>query len=435
MSLTYGLVRRALRCYKGHVLISCEKCATTYNLDERMLPPQGAPVQCTKCQHVFLAKPQAAAAVAAPASASNQTMMFGAPPAATPGVGAGAGALPNQTMMFGAVSPQQVVPTASAGASPNQTMMFGAVHADGPAPQPAPPAKAAAPAAANQTMMFGAVHSPPAPAQPAAPSNPNQTMMFGAVQAPAPTTKPVGAAAPNQTMMFGAVQAPPAPTGGASNQTMMFGAVQAPPAAAKSAPAVTTHQTMMFGAISPQGVTGTTVGGAAANSESTVRMSHADLERMMKPGDVPAPAGSGAPVRGPAQTMLFAAGASSVVVDPGLRPAAVTERISDVSILDTLPPSSGGTPAIKPNAAGAAPGHNALLEFAEAAPTQSGGPPAVDLPPEPLSGLLGKHGRGASTTRDTSLDELQYQLERRNRRAVLLVAAAVGVVLLAFGVN
>jgi predicted Zn finger-like uncharacterized protein len=39
------------------VLIRCEKCSTLYELDEKLLPPQGAPVQCSKCQYVFKAYP------------------------------------------------------------------------------------------------------------------------------------------------------------------------------------------------------------------------------------------------------------------------------------------------------------------------------------------------------------------------------------------
>ncbi len=39
------------------MLIRCEKCSTLYELDDRLLPPQGAPVQCSKCQFVFKAYP------------------------------------------------------------------------------------------------------------------------------------------------------------------------------------------------------------------------------------------------------------------------------------------------------------------------------------------------------------------------------------------
>jgi predicted Zn finger-like uncharacterized protein len=37
--------------------IRCERCSTTYDLDESLLAPEGSPVQCTKCQHVFTAVP------------------------------------------------------------------------------------------------------------------------------------------------------------------------------------------------------------------------------------------------------------------------------------------------------------------------------------------------------------------------------------------
>ncbi|HET7753560.1 MAG TPA: zinc-ribbon domain-containing protein [Anaeromyxobacteraceae bacterium] len=39
------------------MLIRCEKCSTTYELEERRIPPGGAPVQCSRCEHVFRAYP------------------------------------------------------------------------------------------------------------------------------------------------------------------------------------------------------------------------------------------------------------------------------------------------------------------------------------------------------------------------------------------
>ena len=39
--------------------IRCERCATIYELDERRLPPHGALVKCTRCEHVFRAAPPA----------------------------------------------------------------------------------------------------------------------------------------------------------------------------------------------------------------------------------------------------------------------------------------------------------------------------------------------------------------------------------------
>ena len=40
------------------MLIRCEKCNTLYELDDHRIPPQGAPVQCSKCQFVFKAYPK-----------------------------------------------------------------------------------------------------------------------------------------------------------------------------------------------------------------------------------------------------------------------------------------------------------------------------------------------------------------------------------------
>ena len=42
--------------------IRCERCATTYELDEKRLPPHGALVKCTRCGHVFRAAPPVAGA-------------------------------------------------------------------------------------------------------------------------------------------------------------------------------------------------------------------------------------------------------------------------------------------------------------------------------------------------------------------------------------
>jgi predicted Zn finger-like uncharacterized protein len=39
------------------VLIRCERCSTLYELEESLLSPEGSPVQCTRCEHVFTARP------------------------------------------------------------------------------------------------------------------------------------------------------------------------------------------------------------------------------------------------------------------------------------------------------------------------------------------------------------------------------------------
>lgn len=42
------------------MLIRCDRCSTLYELDEALLAPEGSPVQCTRCNHVFTARPAGA---------------------------------------------------------------------------------------------------------------------------------------------------------------------------------------------------------------------------------------------------------------------------------------------------------------------------------------------------------------------------------------
>ncbi len=218
--------------------ITCEKCSTTYVLDDALIPPQGVPVQCTRCAHVFTARvPTAAAPPPAKAAApGNSTMMFGSP-AAPP-----ADAPKNTTMMFGTAASNAPPPPQAPAAPPSArtTMMFGG------GATPAPPAPAQP--SARSTMVFGtaASNAPPA-AAPQAPANARTTMMFGAGAQPAPAAP--AAPAKNTTMMFGtpasnaasqAAQSAPPPAA-AANKTLVFGGAPAAPAA----PAKNT--TMMFG--------------------------------------------------------------------------------------------------------------------------------------------------------------------------------------------
>ena len=39
------------------MVIRCERCSTLYELDEALLAPEGSAVQCTRCDHVFTARP------------------------------------------------------------------------------------------------------------------------------------------------------------------------------------------------------------------------------------------------------------------------------------------------------------------------------------------------------------------------------------------
>lgn len=270
-------------------------------LDEALIPPQGAPVQCTRCGHVFTAKP-GAPDVAPPPQAippwenpelqnkpASSTLVFGGASSAPKSAPSA-----SQTMVFGSPAVGAVpAPPAPVRGNKNETMVFGTPGV-GSAPAHPP---AAAPKA-NQTMVFGtpAANTAPPPAQ-AAPSA-KQTMVFGGtppVQAPPPAPKA------NQTMVFGTpaanVSRPPAVAPAAQNpsQTLVFGGTRpaapttpahpaAPPAPAAAAPGPAKNQTMMFGRTPPaKPIPKVTVGSAepagyAANeeegqrTESTVRV-------------------------------------------------------------------------------------------------------------------------------------------------------------------
>lgn len=78
------------------MLIRCEKCTIVYELDERLLPPQGAPVQCSKCQFVFKAYPPQTTGGPVPASTglppSGQGSVTAPPSISSPGASAQAAA-------------------------------------------------------------------------------------------------------------------------------------------------------------------------------------------------------------------------------------------------------------------------------------------------------------------------------------------------------
>ncbi|MBK7860774.1 MAG: zinc-ribbon domain-containing protein [Archangiaceae bacterium] len=306
------------------MLISCEKCSTTYVLDDKLIPAQGAPVQCTRCGHVFMARVNAGEAAA---PATNRTQMLGVP-GAVGGTPAGGTAAPtNKTVMFGVPGAEPVAPPAGSAPAASRTQMFGAGGPDAPASAPAnrtvmfgaagseaPPAGGAAsgshaPAVPSKTVMFGAPGAPGASEAPTGPGAPaNRTMMFGVPGADAPAAPAAGAAPVNRTMMFGAggAEAPPAapPAGGQAaspaNRTMMFGAAHADPPAASPQPGGLgglANKTMVFGAPGTEGVP------AAPAQPANVRST-------MMFGAVPAP-GSEGPSQPPpprtSNTMMFGA--------------------------------------------------------------------------------------------------------------------------------
>jgi predicted Zn finger-like uncharacterized protein len=120
------------------VRIRCERCATIYELDEKRLPPHGALVKCTRCEHVFRAAPPAPDAAPAP------------PPDA-PGADSPAG--DERTALFGFSAPGAEEKTAS----------IAAVRPPAPAPprHRMAPSSGASPARRGGTAVPGAGGKPP----------------------------------------------------------------------------------------------------------------------------------------------------------------------------------------------------------------------------------------------------------------------------------
>jgi len=66
------------------VIIRCERCSTLYELDEALLAPEGSPVQCTRCQAVFSARPPRPASALDAGATTPGRPGSPAAPAATP---------------------------------------------------------------------------------------------------------------------------------------------------------------------------------------------------------------------------------------------------------------------------------------------------------------------------------------------------------------
>ncbi len=157
--------------------ISCPKCSARYELDDRLVPAGGAPVQCTSCKFIFTAKPEAVPR-AAPAPAR---------PTSSP-----------KTEIFGKSRPQErpkpnlpSAPVPAARQSAAETIHFGSL----PIPTTArPPAK--------ETVLFGSAAA--VPARTPAPNNALHTQIFGkgslppAVRANADGSRPAPQGLPNR---------------------------------------------------------------------------------------------------------------------------------------------------------------------------------------------------------------------------------------------
>jgi len=315
------------------VLIECEKCHTTYVLDDKLIPPQGAPVQCTRCGHVFTARAEPAmpsTPIQAPPQTSK-TVMFGVPGADGPVPSQNlANAPANRTMMFG--GPNNEPPPASAAA--NKTVMFGVGGADAPAPAPPPGA-----VAANKTVMFGAPGSAAPPPGAGSQQPTNRTMMFGApgAEAAAGNAQPT-----NRTMMFGAPGAagpvPDTPSSQAptqaANKTMMFGAggTEAPPAQANP------RSTMMFGAVPPPNLGSTPPQSPQGRPATSQTMMFGAPAAVQQPPAQPPPAQS--PQKATSQTMMF--GAPTNLPPPADGPGPGAQKSSSTMIFGATPVTAPG---------------------------------------------------------------------------------------------
>jgi len=146
------------------VIIRCERCSTLYELDEALLAPEGSPVQCTRCQAVFTARPPMPAA----------RTLVGAPAPTEPGAAAPV-ATPTATPVPIAPAPMAAPGTAPP-AAPTSSSASPADATAARATQPHPPGATARPegaAAAPRPARTGpAVYRPRAPAAPPAVSRP-----------------------------------------------------------------------------------------------------------------------------------------------------------------------------------------------------------------------------------------------------------------------
>ncbi|HET9553993.1 MAG TPA: zinc-ribbon domain-containing protein, partial [Anaeromyxobacteraceae bacterium] len=61
------------------MIIRCESCSTLYELDEKLLSPEGSQVQCTRCHAVFVARRPQAPRPAGQAAASAPEPAAAAP--------------------------------------------------------------------------------------------------------------------------------------------------------------------------------------------------------------------------------------------------------------------------------------------------------------------------------------------------------------------
>jgi predicted Zn finger-like uncharacterized protein len=166
------------------VQITCDKCQTSYLVEDKLIPPSGVPVQCTKCGNVFTAFPQQAAR-----APSKTVMMFSTDtPAAEATRGAPAQtAAPSAAPSPRSVSGPAVAPPASIPAGERPTWPKVPAPVAAPSPRVSKtdlPVPAAATPSVDEASPFD---FPPAP-QPTAQRRPiNPPQEGAAVAAPRPS--------------------------------------------------------------------------------------------------------------------------------------------------------------------------------------------------------------------------------------------------------
>ncbi len=166
-----------------NVQITCEKCATSYAVDDALIPAAGAPVQCTKCGNLFTAYPPA------PKNSPGKTVMMFAEQVQ------GAPQRISNPGMAVAPPPSVAAPAARPvlAPAPHPSFPSGTVpYAEGSAPPaaaPAPPSPAPWPSAFTAPAAPAPRAAAPAQPAPAAPAP-------AAPAAPPPEPRPVAAAAP-----------------------------------------------------------------------------------------------------------------------------------------------------------------------------------------------------------------------------------------------
>ncbi|MHB8418337.1 MAG: zinc-ribbon domain-containing protein [Myxococcales bacterium] len=187
--------------------ITCEKCQTSYAVDDSLIPAGGAPVQCTKCGNLFTAYPPAAQR-----PGGRTVMMFAAE---VPGAAAPAPApIPAATQPYGGTSPFSSAPPLAAPPRANSPAVPPA-----PAPRAAPPApRASSPAmpAVRSSSPAMPAAAPPAPVLSSSPTiraelAPNGELTGAPSPFGAPTSDPFGAP-PVGTVPFGQAVAAPVAT-------------------------------------------------------------------------------------------------------------------------------------------------------------------------------------------------------------------------------